>query len=60
MIKSLIKHPDKLITIKEIVETYRVAYGTARNDLFRLEELGYLAKRKSGKEYIFIFRGWKE
>ncbi|ABN58041.1 MULTISPECIES: Fic family protein [Methanoculleus] len=60
IIKSLIKHPDKPITIKEIVETYRVAYGTARSDLFRLEELGYLAKRKSGKEYIFIFRGLKE
>lgn len=60
IIKSLIKNPDKPITIKEIVETYRVAYGTARNDLFHLEELGYLAKQKSGKEYIFIFRGLKK
>lgn len=60
IIKSLIKNPDKPITIKEIVETYRVAYGTARNDLFHLEKLGYLAKQKSGKEYIFIFRGLKE
>ncbi|WP_292365530.1 MULTISPECIES: Fic family protein [unclassified Methanoculleus] len=60
IIKSLIKKPDKPITIKEIVETYRVAYGTARNDLFHLEKLGYLAKQKSGKEYIFIFRGLKE
>ena len=57
IVKSLIKNPDKPITIKEIVETYRVAYGTARSDLFRLEELGYLTKQKSGKEYIFIFRG---
>jgi len=40
IIKSLIKHPDKLITIKEIVKTYRVAYGTARNDLCRLEKQG--------------------
>ncbi|WP_292406335.1 MULTISPECIES: Fic family protein [unclassified Methanoculleus] len=60
IIKSLIKNPGKPITIKEIVETYRVAYGTARNDLFHLEELGYLAKQKSGKEYIFIFRGLKK
>ncbi|KUL02122.1 MAG: Filamentation induced by cAMP protein Fic [Methanoculleus marisnigri] len=60
IIKSLIKKPDKPITIKEIVETYRVAYATARSDLFHLEELGYLAKQKSGKEYIFIFRGLKE
>ncbi|MDN7012530.1 Fic family protein [Methanoculleus sp. FWC-SCC3] len=60
IIKFLIKHPGKPITIKEIVETYRVAYGTARNDLFHLEKLGYLAKQKSGKEYIFIFRGLRE
>ncbi len=60
IVKSLIKNPGKPVTIKEIVETYRVAYGTARNDLFHLEELGYLAKQKSGKEYIFIFRGLKE
>jgi len=60
IVKSLIKNPDKPVTIKEIVETYRVAYGTARSDLFRLEELGYLAKQRSGKEYIFIFRGLKE
>jgi len=37
-----------------------VAYGTARSDLFHLEEQGYLMKQKSGREYIFIFRGLKE
>jgi len=58
--KSLIKKPDKPVTIKEIAETYRVAYATARKDLFHLEELGYLAKQRSGKEYIFIFKGLKE
>jgi Fic family protein len=60
IVKSLIKNPNKPITIKEIVETYHVAYGTARSDLLHLEELGYLTKQKSGKEYIFIFRGLKE
>ena len=40
IIKSLIKTPDRPITIKEIVETYHVAYATARGDLFHLEELG--------------------
>ena len=60
IIKSLIKSPDKPITIKEIVETYHVAYATARNDLFHLEKSGYLLKQKSGKEYIFIFRGLKK
>ncbi len=57
IIKSLIKKPDKPITIKEITETYHVAYATARSDLFHLEDLGYLSKQKSGKEYIFLFRG---
>ncbi|WFN36825.1 Fic family protein [Methanomicrobium antiquum] len=60
IIKSLIKSPDKPITIKEIIETYHVAYATARNDLFHLEKSGYLLKQKSGKEYIFIFRGLKK
>lgn len=32
-----------------------MAYATARSDLFHLEELGYVEKRKSGKEFIFIF-----
>ena len=57
IIKFLIKNPDKPITIKEITETYRVAYGTARSDLLHLENKGLLSKQKAGKEYIFIFRG---
>lgn len=59
IIKSLIKDPDKPVTIKEIMETYHIAYGTARNDLFHLEKSGYLKKQKSGKEYYFIFKGLK-
>jgi len=59
IIKSLIKEPDKPVTIKEIRETYHIAYGTARNDLFHLEKSGYLQKQKSGKEFYFIFRGLK-
>lgn len=57
IIKSLIKNPDKPITIKEIGEMYHVAYATARSDLFHLEKSGYVLKQKSGREYIFIFRG---
>ena len=60
IIKSLIKNPDKPITIKEMRETYQVAYATARQDLFHLEQLGYLLRKKAGKEYIFIFRGLKK
>ena len=62
IIKSLAKNPDKPITIKEMREReiYQVAYATARQDLFFLEQLGYLSRKKAGKEYIFIFRGLKK
>jgi Fic family protein len=36
--------------------TYSVAYATARSDLFNLEKLAYVEKRKIGKELIFIFK----
>jgi Fic family protein len=54
--KQFLKEPEKPVTIKEIVTTYSVAYATARSDLFQLEKLGYLEKRKAGKGFIFIFR----
>jgi len=56
ILKQFLKQPEKPVTIKEIVTTYSVAYATARSDLFRLEELGYVDKRKAGKEFIFIFK----
>ncbi len=56
ILKQFLKQPEKPITIKEIVTTYSVAYATARSDLFHLEELGYVEKRKAGKEFIFIFK----
>ena len=56
IVKQFLKQPEKPVTIKEIVTTYSVAYATARNDLFQLEKLGYIEKRKVGKEFIFIFK----
>ncbi|MDY9927774.1 DeoR family transcriptional regulator [Methanosarcina sp.] len=55
ILKQFLKQPEKPVTIKEIVTIYNVAYTTARSDLFRLEKLGYVEKRKAGKEFIFIF-----
>ena len=55
ILKSLIKNPHKPITIKEMTETYHVAYATARQGLFHLEAKGYLSKQKAGKEHIFIY-----
>lgn len=56
ILKQFIKQPAKSITIKEIVTIYSVEYATARSDLFHLEKLGYVEKRKAGKEFIFIFK----
>lgn len=54
ILKQFLKQPEKPVTIKEIVTIYSVAYATARSDLFRLAELGYVEKRKAGKEFIFV------
>lgn len=56
ILKQFLKQPEKPITIKEIVTTYSVAYATARSDLFSLEKMGYIEKKKAGKEFIFIFK----
>ncbi|MFA5268387.1 MAG: Fic family protein [Methanoregula sp.] len=55
ILKQIVKRPEKPVRIKEIEEMYHVAYATARGDLLRLEELGYLTRRMLGKEYYFIF-----
>jgi Fic family protein len=55
ILKRIVKHPEKPLRIKEIEETYHVAYATARSDLIRLEKLGYLTRRTDGKEYVFLF-----
>jgi len=57
ILKQIVKHPEKPVRIKEIEEMYHVAYATARGDLIRLEELGYLKRRTLGKEYFFLFNG---
>ena len=57
ILKQIVKNPDKPVRIKEIEETYHVAYATARGDLIGLEKLGYLKRRTSGKEYYFLFIG---
>jgi Fic family protein len=56
ILKQFLKQPEKPITIKEIVTMYSVAYATARSDLFSLEKMGYVEKKKAGKEFIFIYK----
>jgi len=45
--------PDKGFVIGEIMNTYNVAYDTARNDLLHLTKLGYLENIKVQKKFIF-------
>lgn len=54
IIKRFLKEPEKRITIKEIETTFNVAYATARSDLFFLEKLGYVEKRRVGNGFVFI------
>ncbi|WP_459202108.1 Fic family protein [Methanococcus sp. CF] len=56
ILKEILKTPENIITIKEIVTTYNVAYATGRADLNHLVELGYLEKKKAGKEFIYILK----
>ncbi|MEI7857523.1 MAG: Fic family protein [Methanomicrobiales archaeon] len=55
ILKWIVKHREKPVRIKEIEEMYHVAYATARSDLIRLEEQGYLKRKMMGKEYVFLF-----
>ena len=55
ILKSVMKKPEKPVTIKEIMETWSVAYATARSDLLILEKKGYLSGKKSGKAHYFLF-----
>jgi len=57
ILKQSAKRPENPVRIKEIEEMYHVAYATARGDLLRLEELGYLERRSAGKEYYFLYSG---
>ncbi|HRQ73691.1 MAG TPA: Fic family protein [Phycisphaerales bacterium] len=48
-----VRHPDTAYTIESHQRTHGVAYGTARADLFGLEDIGYLARSKAGRQFEF-------
>lgn len=56
ILSRFMKYREKSFKIKEIMEIYRVANKTARSDLFRIEELGYVRKEKTGREMVFWFK----
>jgi Fic family protein len=64
ILRQMMEHSDEYFTIRQVMETHGVVYQTARTDLLRLTELGYLKKEKRGREFMFIFNEkcdlWKE
>lgn len=55
IVRKFRREPNKIFTIKEMVESYGVSYATARADLFLLVEKGMIVKKLAGKEFIFMF-----
>ncbi len=55
ILKEFMEERNKIFTIKEISETYKVAYQTARTDLLFLAEKNYIIKKTSSNAFVFKF-----
>ena len=55
LLAHAIRHPEVEYTIRSHTTSHRVAYATARADLFRLAELELLDQRRIGRK-TFVFR----
>ncbi len=55
ILEEFIHNQNKTFTIKEISETFRVVYQTARTDLLLLADKGFITKKLSGKTFIFLY-----
>jgi len=53
ILQKALNRPSKGITISEVQNLYGVVYQTARADLLKLAELGYLEQRKAGHKFMF-------
>ena len=53
LIQHALKHPDFIYTIESHKNSHNVTYQTARMDLLKLAEGGYLEKLKSGRTFHF-------
>ena len=54
ILSEILSNPKKILTIKYVMNTYGVAYATARSDLNTLVKCGALQKKKVGKEFIYF------
>jgi Fic family protein len=55
ILRDMMEHSEEYFTIRQVMQVYNTVYQTARTDLLRLLELGYVIQEKRGKEYLFIF-----
>lgn len=55
ILRNMMEHSDEYFTIRQVMHVCNTVYQTARTDLQRLAELGYVIQEKRGKEYMFIF-----
>ena len=55
ILEEFMKNTNKIFSIKEICETYRVAYQTARTDLLLLSDKGFINKKIAGRAFVFSF-----
>jgi Fic family protein len=57
LIYHALKHSDALYTIQQHKGTYHVSYGTARSDLTKLAEAGYLELARQKNKMLFYPHG---
>ncbi len=55
LVQLFINQPQKIVTITEIKNEFEIVYQTARTDLLKLVQLGYLKEKYMGKK-MFFFR----
>ena len=53
IIKDTINNDEQTLTINEIQNKFGIVYQTARTDLLKLVEMGYLENKSIGKKLIF-------
>jgi len=54
LLNHVIRHKDAVYTIHGHLNSNKISWATARSDLLKLEEKGFLTQHKSGKELYFL------
>ncbi|MCK4730797.1 MAG: Fic family protein [Candidatus Aenigmarchaeota archaeon] len=56
ILKKFSETPKRTMTIKEVENTFDVVYQTARTDILELERMGFLIRKKTGKQKFLFLR----